>query len=895
MTICFLFYIRTVNKIRTKITIMKTPCSKRLQRREWYCYAILLVLVFLFFSAFSAKAQTTLVSGDIAFTGYLTRSSPTADTVSFIVLKAGGITAGTVVNFTDNGWLPSGIGRAGGEGIVQWTANRFIRYGEQVKLIVSAAPSSDKGAVTKLSGTFDLASSGDQLFAFTGTWPSPDVLLAGLHFNKIATTTQQGWDVNSNVNGSGEFSVYPSTLCSGCGIWVTDPAATGLKITTGGYYNGGYHATPEVLRGMVNSNANWNNTFSAVTVAPAWRVPPVITLPDTVPVIPDTVVTATPDTAAPHVIAVASNMPDGVYKAGDEINILVYFDKNVVVNTSAGVPFLQLNVGNTSSRAVYVTGSCGSALTFLYTVQPGDTSVRLDYLAPDALKLNNGTIQNNTANSANVILPASGATLATLRSLVINAVAPQVTPYQSFPVDRYSNNGTAAGVVKAVSHGPAGTSLQNWTIAQGNVQGAFSINSATGQLLVANESVLHDPAYTGFTLMITVSDGTNTSAPEEVMVLLREVALDDTVHFIADSLYESKPAGVQAGVLNLTSGNTTAVYSLVAGTGDADNSLFTITGNALQTGTTLDYEQQQQYHVRVRATIQSRYIDTALVIDLHNVNEPPVIDAVANQVVCENAGLQILSLTGITCGPEADQCVTVAVTTDNPSFFAQLLVIRDSDGTTVLRYKVKDSTAGQAHVTITVKDNGGNANGGVDSATVTFMITAKAAGKVTITAGGNTSIADNETVTLTAVAEDASGTYQWLRNGEPVPDARNTTYKADTAHAGAYQCTITSTEGCVATSNIIVVAKANTPVNLMVFPNPTNGKVFIMFTGYLERYMQVVIHNSAGAEVLRKKIWHSSDTQKDEIDLSAYSAGIYIIELITDSGEKLTSANVIKN
>ncbi|BAV05191.1 hypothetical protein FLA_1198 [Filimonas lacunae] len=839
------------------------------------------------------RAQTPLSAGDIAFTGYVSRQAPAADTFSFMVLKSSGFDTGTEVYFTDNGWLPTGIGRAGGEGVLKWTATQHLRYGEQVRVVAGTSITVDKGSITRLSGSFDLATTGDQLFAYTGTWPSPDILVAGLHFFKTANTTAQGWDVGSVATGSSEFSVYPAALCSTCGVWVTDPAVTIQKITTAGYYKGGYNASAAALRAMINNNANWNNTFSLTSTAPTWRLPPLIELPAENT---DTSVTEQPDTSAPRVIAVASTMPDGVYKAGDEINIVVYFNKNVIVNPTAGVPYLQLNVGKDSSRAVYVTGSCGSALTFLYTVKPGDTAVRLDYLSPAALKLNNGTIQNAMATAANVTLPSSGATLAAIRSLTINAVAPVVTPMQSFTADRFSNAGTIVGTLKGTARGPVGTTLQNWTIVQGNVSGAFAVNGATGELAVANESVLHDQAYAGFQLMVTVGDGSNTSAPEEVMVLLREVALDDTVRFAHDSLFENKPVGTLAGKLSLASGNAGAVYTLVAGAGDADNSLFSIGKDSLQTAALLDYEQQKEYHVRVRATMQNRYIDTSLVVKVYNLNEPPTIDAVANQTVCENAGYQTLPLTGITCGPEGeDECVTVAVSTNNPSLFAQLLVIRESDGTTVLRYKVKDSTAGQALVTVTVKDNGGTAHGGADSVTTSFTIIAKAAGKVTIVAGGSTALSENGAVTLTATVTDATGAMQWLRNGEIVADAHTASYKVDAAHTGAYNCTITSTEGCLITSNTIAVTQANVPVTLMTYPNPTAGKLFIVFTGYVDQYVYAIVRNNAGAELQKKRIWHSSETQKDELDLSGYAAGMYIIELISDKGDKMASANVLKN
>lgn len=870
---------------------MKTPDNAL--RRRWKTYVGTFTIAFFSLATSVLKAQTPLASGDIAFTGYIAKSG--TDTVSFMILKAGGIDAGTEIQFTDNGWLRIDSGWIG-EGIVKWTASQHLRYGEQVKLVLSVAPSSDKGTVVKLGGSLDLSAAGDQLFAYTGVWPHPDIFLAGFHYcgANSAITTDAGWDINGLATGSSSQSVYPAALCSTCGIWVRDPESKSNKVTTAGYYKGDYNASPAVLRGMINNNANWNNTFSGTSTAPAWNLPPAIVLPDEDPEEPADTTSEEPlDTARPHVIAVTTAMPDGVYKAGDEINITVYFDKNVIVNASGGVPYLKLNIGNDSSTARYVTGSCSSAITFIYTVQPGDTSVRLDYLSSNALQLNNGTIQNSTAANADIRLPGKGNTLAAQKSIVINARPPVITPYQNFAIDRYSSNGAIVGTVAATSHGPAGTALQQWVITQGNVGNVFSINAATGELKVMNEEKLQEEGVTGFVLMLTVSDGYNTAAPEEVMVLLREVALNDTLQFHADSLYENQAVGAVAGRLKLISGKT-AVYSLVAGAGDTDNSLFAISGDSLQTSAGLDYEQQQQYSVRVRAAFQSRYIDTALIVNVLGQNEAPTIDAIDNKVVCQQAGTQVLSLTGITAGQDTGQCVTVSVAANHPELFTQLIVIRDSDGTTNLRYRVRDSAAGQAVVTITVKDNGGTANGGVDSVVMNFTITARAAGSIAIAAGGRTALVDNETVTLTATATGIMGALQWFRNGTVVADAQAATYKVDTAHAGAYTCQLNSSDGCTAMSNTIVVTKGNEPVNMMVYPNPTSGKLSIVFTSHIDEYVYMVVYNSSGAEVQRKRIWHGSNTQKDDIDISGYASGMYIISLLSDKGDKIVASSVLK-
>ena len=55
---------------------------------------------------------------------------------------------------------------------------------------------------------------------------------------------------------------------------------------------------------------------------------------------------------------------------------------------------------------------------------------------------------------------------------------------------------------------------------------------------------------------------------------------------------------------DLDTGNT-FTYSLVTGTGDTDNALFTITDNQLKTNATFDYETRNRYSIRVKTTDQS--------------------------------------------------------------------------------------------------------------------------------------------------------------------------------------------------------------------------------------------------------------------------------------------------
>src|SRR6476661_1476703 len=98
----------------------------------------------------------------------------------------------------------------------------------------------------------------------------------------------------------------------------------------------------------------------------------------------------------PKVTAVTATTADGSYGVGSTIVIAVTFDAAVNVT---GTPQLQLETGTTDQFATYISGSGGTALTFNYVVQAGDTSADLEYLATNALTLNGGTIKE-TAGSA---------------------------------------------------------------------------------------------------------------------------------------------------------------------------------------------------------------------------------------------------------------------------------------------------------------------------------------------------------------------------------------------------------------------------------------------------------------------------------------------------------------
>ncbi|WP_159064845.1 Ig-like domain-containing protein [Thaumasiovibrio subtropicus] len=138
------------------------------------------------------------------------------------------------------------------------------------------------------------------------------------------------------------------------------------------------------------------------------------------------IATFTVDTTEPRVTAVSSTTADGAYKAGDVI--VVTIDMDEVVNIT-GTPQLILETGDTDRIIDYVSGSGTSTLTFNYTVQAGDNSDDLSYVASNSFTLNSGTVTDLAGNVATLTLPSPSATdsLSANKAIVVDTMAPTLS------------------------------------------------------------------------------------------------------------------------------------------------------------------------------------------------------------------------------------------------------------------------------------------------------------------------------------------------------------------------------------------------------------------------------------------------------------------------------------
>ncbi len=268
------------------------------------------------------------------------------------------------------------------------------------------------------------------------------------------------------------------------------------------------------------------------------------------------------------------------------------------------------------------------------------------------------------------------------------------------------------------------------------------------------------------------------------------------------TLFENQPAGTLAGTLAATplDPNATYTYTLIAGTGSTDNALFSIQGNKLVTAQSLDYEQKASYSILVRATNQyGLYLDQTFTINLSDVNEAPTLAAIGNQSVCNIPSNQNITLTGITSGPETAQTTTVNVSSSNPGLFNVLNVSNVTNGAATLTYQL--ATTGTAVVTVTVKDNGGTANGGADSFSQTFTLTSNSLPVAVISSDKGTQISKGETITLTATG---GSVYSWDSTPNVSGMQSSATIKVRPGQTTTYQVKVSNASGCSSTSSITI-------------------------------------------------------------------------------------------
>ncbi len=209
--------------------------------------------------------------------------------------------------------------------------------------------------------------------------------------------------------------------------------------------------------------------------------------------------------------------------------------------------------------------------------------------------------------------------------------------------------------VTELNEGPTDITLSSLTVAEnepvGTVVGTFSttdpnVGDTFTYSLVAGTGATDNSSFTidgnqlktaeifdyetknNYSVRIKVSDSTNNLYEKAFTISISDVNEAPTdISLSPTSIAENQPSGTKVGTLSTTDADVgeTFTYSLVVGTGDTDNSSFTIVGDELRTNSSFDYETKNSYSVRIRVTDKDGlFYDKEFTISVTDVNEDPI-------------------------------------------------------------------------------------------------------------------------------------------------------------------------------------------------------------------------------------------------------------------------------
>ena len=224
----------------------------------------------------------------------------------------------------------------------------------------------------------------------------------------------------------------------------------------------------------------------------------------------------------------------------------------------------QITGGDTNSAfAINASGDITVADTTQIDYESGTTIYSLTVEVSDGDNTGSGTVTVNI-NDTNDEAP------------VINSASPNLA-------ENASANDLVATLTATDPDTGLATTLQSWTITSGNSDGIFALDPTSGELTVADTTNLdYDSGAKSYSLLVTVSDGANTSAAQTITVNITDV------NDITPSIDSGQVFTIREDALNNTEVDTVAysdddsgnvfTWSILSGNDDAAFAIGEATG-----------------------------------------------------------------------------------------------------------------------------------------------------------------------------------------------------------------------------------------------------------------------------------------------------------------------------
>ncbi len=310
-----------------------------------------------------------------------------------------------------------------------------------------------------------------------------------------------------------------------------------------------------------------------------------------------------------------------------------------------------------------------------------DSSGRYFYYAGDNVSFQIGDISLGTVIAKTQLTPVDLASSAITDQKTVNILR----FLQTLDDDGDPSNGIK--IPAAVSAAAVGMSVNfDQTTTAFETAVATDISTLTSNLSIGTTGLTSaSVAVAHFQSTVTTSQSTDNQ------ITAVENAPTD-ISLSSSSVDDGSSSGTTVGTFSTTDTDSgdEHTYSLVSGTGNTDNSSFSISGTTLSIATSVNYSSQTSYSIRVRSTdLTSQTYEEALTINVNGI-------ALSSSTVAESSssGTTVGTLTGASNGSDAVSFSLVSGTgsTDNSSFSisgSNLLTAASLDFETQSSYSIR--------------------------------------------------------------------------------------------------------------------------------------------------------------------------------------------------------------
>ncbi len=211
---------------------------------------------------------------------------------------------------------------------------------------------------------------------------------------------------------------------------------------------------------------------------------------------------------------------------------------------------------------------------------------------------------------------------------------------------------------------------------------------------------------TSYTIRVRSTDSGGLHVEQTLVIVANHAPT--AVMLTPSEVEENVPIGTVVGTLTTEDPDEddTHTYAFIEGEGDDDNAAFIIDGDQLLTNVELDYETQNEYHVRIMSTDSGGLsVEQTLVITVLDVNEAPTAVMLTPNEVAENAPIGTVVGTLTTEDPDEGDTHTYAfVDGDGGQDNAAFIIDGDQLLTNV---ELDHATQNQYHIRVESTDSGG--------------------------------------------------------------------------------------------------------------------------------------------------------------------------------------------